>query len=106
MRARHTRTSVRNTKLTMRCRFVMMRAQVAVYVSGRPRPPAGGLLFVRTGSQAARSGPRRGLAGGARNTADVAQLAEQRFCKPQVGGSSPFVGSQRWGGRVVNGAGL
>ena len=25
--------------------------------------------------------------------ADVAQLAEQRFCKPQVMGSSPFVGS-------------
>ncbi len=25
--------------------------------------------------------------------ADVAQLAEQRFCKPQVAGSSPIVGS-------------
>lgn len=24
--------------------------------------------------------------------ADVAQLVEQRFCKPLVGGSSPFVG--------------
>src|SRR6266581_1927150 len=26
--------------------------------------------------------------------ADVAQLAEQRFCKPQVAGSSPVVGSR------------
>src|ERR671933_546744 len=26
-------------------------------------------------------------------SADVAQLAEQRFCKPQVAGSSPIVGS-------------
>ncbi len=28
------------------------------------------------------------------NFADVAQLVEQGFCKPQVGGSSPFVGSK------------
>jgi hypothetical protein len=28
-----------------------------------------------------------------RVAADVAQLAEQRFCKPQVPGSSPVVGS-------------
>ena len=28
-------------------------------------------------------------------SAAVAQLAEQRFCKPQVMGSSPFVGSLR-----------
>jgi hypothetical protein len=28
-------------------------------------------------------------------TADVAQLAEQLFCKQQVAGSSPIVGSRR-----------
>ena len=30
--------------------------------------------------------------------ADVAQLVEQLICNQQVGGSSPFVSSMRWGG--------
>ncbi len=32
--------------------------------------------------------------------ADIAQLVEQRFCKPQVPGSSPVVGSSYGHGQV------
>ena len=38
-------------------------------------------------------GAEGSICGMALRRADVAQLAEQRFCKPQVPGSSPVVGS-------------
>jgi hypothetical protein len=43
----------------------------------------------------------RGAAFGRVRFADVAQLAEQLFCKQQVAGSSPIVGSPR----ILRGAG-
>ena len=72
--------------------LIIDRDALALLYSGVVRGPRQGVFFLPSVVDAA--------------PADVAQLAEQRFCKPPVGCSSPFVGSIRWGGRVVNGTGL
>jgi hypothetical protein len=68
-----------------------------------------GQTFARLGSSAARSeaANSRPLVSGAGECnvcplrADVAQLVEQRFRKPQVTGSNPVVGSLDCGLRIV-----
>ena len=56
-------------------------------VHGGDEIAANGYLFRIAGN------PTFGIFTGFRISASVAQLAEQRFCKPQVVGSSPSAGS-------------
>ena len=72
-----------------------LRSQLAWSgVFGVCQPSAGGDEIAANGYLFRIAGnPTFGIFTGFRISASVAQLAEQRFCKPQVVGSSPSAGS-------------